>query len=174
MLVSDGLAVVFYLAVILTSREVHTRAIRIFFRLVMTLLAFIGPTRALVECKFWLQRDYDPRLYDLNPSGARGFRYEEQLQCPGNDVNAIRGNDNSVLSTYHLLRRRCIVALTVSVLIVLELVCYCRSNEGSGPSPHEELAAPIDIEMEGASDRPKMPAALNPVPVLTTPPLRLR
>ncbi|KAF9278280.1 hypothetical protein BGZ68_008671 [Mortierella alpina] len=150
-LVVDGLVVAFYTAAILNSRNVHSRVFRIFCRLVITSLALYGPERALNECKLRMVRVYG---YDAepDPSGTKGFHFSGNLDCPADGHTAIRNGDSS-LQTYHLLRRRCIVALTVFVLMEIELVSYWRSDEGLESPPHEDLAAPIDIEMGDAADQ---------------------
>lgn len=150
-LVVDGLVVAFNTAAILNSGNVHSRVFRIFCRLVITSLALYGPARALNECKFQMVRVYG---YDAepDPSGTRGFHFSGNLHCLADGHTAIRNGDSS-LQTYHLLRRRCIVALTVFVLMEIELVSYWRSDEGLGSPPHKNLAAPIDIEMGDAADQ---------------------
>ncbi|KAF9938036.1 hypothetical protein BGZ67_000606 [Mortierella alpina] len=154
----DGLVVVLYTVAFLTSRSVHIRFFRILLRLIITSMALFGPARALNECKFWTVREY---------SGARGFHYLEQLECTASSyaVNpTVNRGDQSLLPTFHLFRRRCIVALAVFVLMEIEMVCYWRSDEGSEPPLHEELAAPIDIEMGDVADQRKMTAAPDSTP----------
>ncbi|KAF9954120.1 hypothetical protein BGZ70_010668 [Mortierella alpina] len=131
----DGLDIILYTATIFTSTRVHTRLFRILFRLVMIIMALYGPARALNECKFWVRRIYS---------------YDSRFGPP--DPSGAQG-------------KRCIVALTVCVLTVIELVSYWRSDEGTEQAVHEELAAPIDIEMGDAVDQRKMTAAPDPMPV---------
>ncbi|CAO3566788.1 unnamed protein product [Mortierella alpina] len=135
LLVTEGFNVVFYSHFAATSNAAsQTRAWRIFFRLVLAFLSLYGPARALDGCEFRLFRDYSINL--------PGIRYTENVWC---DHGSSRTwDDETLLPAYHLLRARCIVLLTVALMMWVELVFYWRSDEGSGGPPPPQNA---DIEL---------------------------
>ncbi|KAF9986318.1 hypothetical protein BGZ75_001993 [Mortierella antarctica] len=160
-LVMDCLTIIVYLWVIHSSqKKVHRRMGRIFFRLVMSVLILYGPAKVLHGCWYTVGRRYDYRP---------GVNFAEEIHCPADTHYADLGT--GVLFYYHLLRARCIITLTLAMLVVLEMVAYRRSAEGRRLPQDVELTAPIDIGMgtttSHQANNTNMTSAAVPAPMLT-------
>ncbi|KAF9572338.1 hypothetical protein EC968_009991 [Mortierella alpina] len=139
-LVSEAIVVVLYIEFIYSAKAVHARVWRTFLRIVLEFLALYGPSRILAECHYSLDRDYGRR--------RPGFDYYDQIRCE-NDFTEAR-DDGPLLHTFRLLRARSMMMLTVAVLILVELICYVRSNEGMKP-PREGPMAETRHDAEPAN-----------------------
>ncbi|KAG9326466.1 hypothetical protein KVV02_001645 [Mortierella alpina] len=160
-LVMDCLTIIVYLWAIHSSqKKVHRRMGRIFFRLVMSVLILYGPAKVLHGCWYTVERRYDPRP---------GVNFAGEIHCPADTHYADLGT--GVLFYYHLLRARCIITLTLAMLVVLEMAAYMRSAEGRRSPQDVELAAPIDIGMgtttSHQANNTNMTSAAVPAPILT-------
>ncbi|KAF9938039.1 hypothetical protein BGZ67_000609 [Mortierella alpina] len=140
---AEVLNFIFYSFVMITSYSgIQMRGWRIFNRMILVFLAIYAPASALRGCEYRLRRDY----YENRP----GINYYDRIQCDDGSRDA--RSDETLLPAYQLFRARCIIMLTVSVLMFIEMVFYWRSYEGSEPSPSPpQDAALADIELGNTS-----------------------
>ncbi|KAF9986316.1 hypothetical protein BGZ75_001991 [Mortierella antarctica] len=147
MLIADALTVIFYTRFTYGSKRARQyKALRIFLRVVLAFLTVFGPLQALRQCAYWVSRDY----YQQEP----GIVFFERIRCDDSAISTKRG-EKSLLPVFQLFRARCIITLTVCVLIVLEMFFYGWSDEAKG-LPQEEAAAATeetrnDIELANTS-----------------------
>ncbi|CAO3566792.1 unnamed protein product [Mortierella alpina] len=165
LLISEALAVTFYTKFTYGSKEAHqNRTLRIFFRLVLAFLTVFWPLKALRECEYEARRNYD--------RNEPGVYLYEQVSCSGTDRRhrvPLDEGEPSILPMYRLFRARCIITLTVCVLIMLEMFRYGWSDEDKGRSQDGTAIATAtqdDFELAGRAvgERQKMALPAAPPP----------
>ncbi|KAF9966346.1 hypothetical protein BGZ70_002625 [Mortierella alpina] len=150
LLISEALTVTFYAKFTYGSKQARkNRTLRIFFRLALAFLTVFWPLKAFRECEYEVRRNYE--------RDEPGIHLYEQIYCRGTDRRRrvpLDEGEPSILPLYRLFRVRCIITLTVCVLITLEMFQYGWSDEHKGFSQDQTAPATEtrdDVELAGTA-----------------------
>ncbi|KAF9278282.1 hypothetical protein BGZ68_008673 [Mortierella alpina] len=145
LLVSEALTAILYSVFVFNSKRTQIRMWRIFLRSVMGFLMIYGSVKTLSNnCKYSSGRDYIQ---------SPGFSTFELIECDDGLHYGWYWEDGKLLRAYRYYRARCIIALTVCALVLVELLCYWRSTEGSRLARDDALTeeAREDVELENVA-----------------------
>ncbi|KAF9956302.1 hypothetical protein BGZ72_002841 [Mortierella alpina] len=145
MLATEAVIVFLYAEFAYRSKAVDQfRGWRIFLRLIMGFLTVYGPAKALSDCDYNVSRDYQ--------ADSPGFQTVGWIGCLRDGYDFRYYRSENALFTFRLFRARCIIMLTVFAMIFLEMICYIRSDEGTGIKRDAAMAeARNDVELANTS-----------------------